>query len=110
MKDVLRKTAIRRYVLGGESPKAIYNSLNRSKKWFFKWLKRYQAGGMDWYKDKGDLRLLPKKAANVDSAVDSVVDARNRKKNDFLRPGASLYKAPASKRRMSCLDIFSSTL
>jgi putative transposase len=52
MEDVLRKTAIRRYVLGGESPKAIYNSLNRSKKWFFKWLKRYQTGGMDWYKDK----------------------------------------------------------
>jgi transposase len=106
MEGTLRRTAMRRYVLGGESPKAIYDSLNRSKKWFFKWLKRYQTGGMDWYKDKGDLRLLPKKSANVDR----IEDARIRKKNDFLRPSTSLYKASALKRRMSCLDISSSTL
>jgi transposase len=51
MEEELRKTAIQRHILGGESPKAIYTSLNRSKKWFFKWLKRYQTGAADWYKE-----------------------------------------------------------
>ena len=34
----IRKTAIQRY-LSGEKPKTIYSDLNRSKKWFFKWLR-----------------------------------------------------------------------
>ena len=56
--EKLRKAAIRRYVLSGERPKQIYGSLNRSKKWFFKWLKRYNTMGLDWNKDikkKNDL-------------------------------------------------------
>lgn len=52
MEQELRKEAIRRHVLGGESPKDIYTSLNRSKEWFFKWLKRYQSGTTDWFKDR----------------------------------------------------------
>ncbi len=51
MEEELRKTAIQRYVIGGETPKKIYQSLNRSKKWFFKWLKRYQSGAEDWFKE-----------------------------------------------------------
>lgn len=58
MEEYLRRTAIRRYVLGGERPKTIYSSLSRSKKWFFKWLKRYQTGGTDWHKDKEYTRSL----------------------------------------------------
>lgn len=50
MEEDLRKEAIRRHI-AGESPKAVYTSLNRSKKWFFKWLNRYQTGGTDWYKE-----------------------------------------------------------
>jgi hypothetical protein len=38
--------------LKGESPKYIYTDLKRSKNWFFKWLKRYQTGDPDWYKDR----------------------------------------------------------
>jgi len=49
--EELRKEAIRRHLVGGESPKAVYTSLNRSKKWFFKWLKRYNSGAADWYKE-----------------------------------------------------------
>jgi hypothetical protein len=49
--EELRKEAIRRDLVEGESPKAVYTSINRSKKWFFKWLKRYQSGAMDWYKE-----------------------------------------------------------
>jgi putative transposase len=45
-----RKQAISRYE-DGESPKAIYQSLGKSKRWFFKWLKRYEYGGSNWSDD-----------------------------------------------------------
>jgi len=50
MEEELRKQAVQRH-FAGESPKAIYTSLNRSKKWFFKWLNRFQSGAADWYKE-----------------------------------------------------------
>jgi len=53
MEEEIRKQAIDRHIVGGESPKSTYTSLKRSKKWFFKWLKRYQAGDADWFKDLG---------------------------------------------------------
>ena len=43
----IRKQAISRYE-NGESPKQIYQSLGKSKKWFFKWLKRYKLGEDNW--------------------------------------------------------------
>ena len=43
----IRKQAISRYE-NGESPKQIYQSLGKSKKWLFKWLKRYKNGGDNW--------------------------------------------------------------
>ena len=56
MEKGLRKTTIKRY-LEGEPPKLIYTDLKRSKYWFFKWLRRYQSGDLDWYKDRqGHLR------------------------------------------------------
>ncbi len=51
MEQELRKTAIKRY-LKGESPKSIYTDLNRSKNWFFVWLKRYKNGEPQWFKDR----------------------------------------------------------
>ena len=44
-----REKAIKRYE-NGESPKEIYQSLGKSKTWFFKWLKRYKLDGKDWAK------------------------------------------------------------
>jgi len=52
MEEEIRRAAIRRYILQGESPKSIYISLNRSKKWFYKWLKRYHSLGKEWHKDQ----------------------------------------------------------
>jgi transposase len=49
MEEQIRKTAIER-LIKGESPKDIYTSLKRSKKWFFKWLKRYRSGEKLWFK------------------------------------------------------------
>ena len=52
MEEELRQTAISRHIQGGESPKDVYTSLNRSKKWFFKWLTRYRTGAQDWFKEQ----------------------------------------------------------
>jgi len=52
MEEELRKQAVLRHVIGGEEPKTIYTELNRSKQWFFKWLKRYQTGERDWCQDR----------------------------------------------------------
>lgn len=46
----IRKQAISRYE-NGESPKQIYQSLGKSKKWFFKWLKRYKNGKENWWEE-----------------------------------------------------------
>lgn len=35
----------------GERPVDIYHSLKRSKKWFYKWLKRYRTGYKKWYQN-----------------------------------------------------------
>ena len=47
----VRMEAIKRY-LANEKPCDIYKSLNRSKAWFFKWLKRYQELGEPGLKDQ----------------------------------------------------------
>jgi transposase len=52
VEEEIRKAAVRRYILQGESPKTIYISLNRSKQWFYKWLKRYHTQGKEWHKDR----------------------------------------------------------
>lgn len=48
----IRQEAVQRHVMGSESPKTICESVNRSKQWFFKWLKRYKTGAVDWYKEQ----------------------------------------------------------
>jgi transposase len=52
MEEEIRKAAVRRYILQGESPKTIYLSLNRSKQWFYRWLKRYHTQGKEWHKNR----------------------------------------------------------
>jgi transposase-like protein len=66
MEQELRKQAIERY-LKGEPPKSIYLDLNRSKNWFFKWLKRYQSGEPNWYEDHSQApRKRPKAISDTD--------------------------------------------
>ncbi len=50
--SALRQTPIKRHIQRGESPKDVYTSLNRSKKWFFKWLIRYRTGAAGWFKEQ----------------------------------------------------------
>jgi len=49
--ETLRKMAVEQY-LQNKEPASIYREMGRSKKWFFKWLHRYQSGTPDWYRDQ----------------------------------------------------------
>ncbi len=96
MEQDLRKKAINLY-LKGESPKAIYSELNRSKEWFFKWLKRYQSGDPDWYKDKS---RAPKRQPTAVNKVDRerIISVRTHlEAQRFAQIGASAIKWELSK-------------
>ena len=62
-----RKQAIQRF-MEGEPPVDIYRHINRSKKWFKKWLKRYQTGQQEWYKD------LPKSSKVIHNKTDDKIE------------------------------------
>jgi putative transposase len=96
MEQDLRKKAINLYLKGGV-PKSIYTELNRSKNWFFKWLKRYQTGDPDWYKDKS---RAPKRWPTAISEIDRqrIISVRNRLDSQkFAQIGASAIKWELSK-------------
>lgn len=48
--ETLRQMAITQY-LQGKKPISIYRDLGKTKKWFFKWLKRFRSGDEHWYRD-----------------------------------------------------------
>ena len=94
--EEIRKTAIRRH-LKGENPKAIYTDLERSKKWFFKWLKRYQTGQDDWCKDQPTAPL--RKPTQIDETEKQrIISIRNRLESQrFAQVGVSAIKWELSK-------------
>jgi transposase len=91
MEEEIRKTAIMDYVKG-EPPKEIYTRLNRSKKWFFKWLKRYQTGNGEWYKEhsrapKSQARETPREQKTL------ILTTRKRLEEErFAQVGSSAIK------------------
>jgi putative transposase len=91
MEEELRKQAVQRH-LAGEAPKAVYTSLDRSKKWFFKWLKRYQSGADDWYQERSRAPLTrPSGLSATDK--DLIVSTRNRlDSSPFAQIGVSAIK------------------
>jgi hypothetical protein len=96
MEQDLRTKAIILY-LKGATPKTIYTGLNRSKQWFFKWLKRYQSGDPDWYKGKS--RAPQKQSAEI-SKIDRqrIISTRKRLESQkFAQTGASAIKWELSK-------------
>jgi transposase len=46
-----RRQAIRRH-LAGEAPSAICRALGYSRVWFYKWLRRYETGQPDWFRER----------------------------------------------------------
>jgi putative transposase len=96
MEQELRKRAIKRY-WKGESPKSIYTDLKRSKEWFFKWLKRYQSGDPEWFKDKSK---APKRRPSQISEIDKqrIISVRqNLESQKFAQTGASAIKWELTK-------------
>jgi transposase-like protein len=49
--EALRIKAVKQH-LAGQSPKVICQELSMSKRWLFKWIKRYQSGKRDRFKEK----------------------------------------------------------
>jgi len=96
MEQKLRKQAIKR-LLKGESPKYIYTDLKRSKNWFFKWLKRYQTGDPDWYKDRSRAPInLPAKLSEINKQ--RIISVRARLESQkFAQIGASAIKWELTK-------------
>jgi hypothetical protein len=60
--EEIRKTAIQRR-LNGEYPKAMYTDIDWAKKWFFRWLKRYQLDQDD--RDKGESKAPLQKLTQI---------------------------------------------
>lgn len=104
MEEELRKQAVQRH-LAGESPKTIYTSLDRSKKWFFKWLNRYKSGADDWYRERSRAPLT--KPSEL-STADKELIAATRKRLDsapFAQIGVSAIKWELHKLGVSlCSD------
>ncbi len=96
----LRKKAIQRF-LQGEKPKTIYTDYKRSKKWFFKWLKRYQTGQEDWYKDQSRAPLKsPRRISETEKQ--RIIEVRNKLESEpFAQTGASAIKWELSKSGFS---------
>lgn len=96
MEQELRQKAIGRY-LKGEAPKQIYTDLNRSKNWFFKWLKRHQTGDINWYKDKSKAPInKPGKVSEVQK--EQIISTRTRLESQkFAQTGVSAIKWELTK-------------
>jgi transposase InsO family protein len=83
-----REQAVQRYETG-EKPKAIYTDLHKSKKWFFKWLKRFKSGDANWSKELSRKpHSSPKK---IDITMEqSVIEARKQlESTPYARIGAA---------------------
>ena len=66
----IRQNAVRRY-LAGESVTTICQDLGVSRKWFYKWYNRHQAGAENWYEDQSK---APKRCPHkINSAVEKLV-------------------------------------
>jgi hypothetical protein len=100
MEEEIRKEAISRH-LKGEQPNAIYSTLQRSKKWFFKWLKRYKSGVAEWYIEQSRTPLrTPSRIP--DDQQQAIILTRNRlEAQPFAQTGVSAIKWELTKQGLS---------
>jgi transposase len=100
MSEEQRKQAIQRY-FQGEKPRSIYTSLNRSKEWFFKWLKRYESGVAEWYREQSRAPL-GRPGRIPDAQKQSIILTRNRlEAQSFAQTGVSAIKWELTKQGLS---------
>jgi len=91
MEEDTRKAAIMEY-LKGQSPKEIYTRLDRSKKWFFKWLKRYQTGNVEWYKERSRAPKSQAKKTPQEQKELILVTRQRLEEQPFAQVGTSAIK------------------
>lgn len=96
MEQNLRKQAVERY-LKGESPKSIYNDLDRSKNWFFKWLKRYQSGEPNWYADRSRAPVNRPRAIKTNDRKRIIETRLHLESQKYAQTGPSAIKWELSK-------------
>ena len=96
MEEELRKKAVQRH-LDGETPKSVYTDLERSKEWFFKWLKRYQTGEKDWSRDRSKApHNSPTKISDIDRQ--RIIETRKRLESErFAQISSSAIKWELNK-------------
>jgi len=90
LEEKLRIKAIVRY-LDGENPKPIYEDLGRSKKWFYKWLNRFDPTETGWYKD------ISKKPIHSPNQTDEKIESK------IVEIRTSLVDGPGDEYRYSCV-------
>ena len=96
MESILRQQAIERF-LKGEKPISIYTDLKRSKFWFFKWLKRYQSGAADWYKDKSRAPISRPRAISEIEKQRIISVRQQLEAQKFAQTGVSAIKWELNK-------------
>jgi transposase len=96
MEEEVRKMAIERY-LKGELPKTIYSDLSRSKEWFFKWLRRYQSGSADWWKDQSKAPLRRPRSISASDRQRIISIRQQLESAKFAQTGSSAIKWELSK-------------
>ncbi len=101
MEEELRQKAINRHIQGGESPKDVYTSLNRTKQWFFKWLMRYRTGAPDWYKAQS--RAPKKRPSEIDQESKELILLTRQQLTDapYAQIGVSSIKWELKKQGLS---------
>lgn len=97
MEEDIRKEAIAWY-LKGVQPKAIYDKLQRSKKWFFKWLKRYKSGASEWYKEESRAPVQRPRQISVQQQQAIILTRSRLEAQDFAQTGVSAIKWELSKQ------------
>ena len=99
MQEETRRQAIERY-RDGESPKAVYEDLKRTKQWFFKWLRRYQSGDPHWYKSKSRAPL--RRPFQIDETRrQQIISVREHLESErFAQVGVSAIKWELKKARI----------
>jgi len=84
-----RQEAMQRF-LSGESISSICRDFRRSRKWFYKWQKRYESGNPYWYKDES--REPQNKPQKIDPKVEeAIIQVRSKLAQDkFARIGPQM--------------------
>lgn len=98
-----RKEAVNRY-LAGENPKLVCEELGRSKRWLYKWVKRFRNGTKKWFKSRSKSpKTIPNK---TDPKVEKkVADTRRKLENQKYSQIGSMAILWELKNLNSDIDI-----